>query len=354
VLRIQVHDFFKFCSTVAVEFDFKTEPEPDCCSRALSNEGCDCMNSRFTISSLLFNHIACLLLTLLSPRSCGHNQAVRKKEKNWQRSREYHQRKAAAQLLIEEAFAVKVPHPRVSPPPSPSSTPSPPLPPPVHRAVRPLALVDIVESSSAPNPKPSTSTSVDDSCPEQRLDVDALASPASESPINQCSQQNEPALEKVSDWLRRVKAAERDVTTPSAETSESTFPRTVTLPAAPHKDQYASESDCSSYCISEGGRPASLAPRKDQYVSESDCSSYCISEGGRRYRSVPAKLLIDGKLYVHKDYTGRLPLCYYSTGLQKGSSHDVYECFDRRDIMWARRLRFHIDQLSNHKLRDEA
>jgi hypothetical protein len=44
-------------------------------------------------------------------------------------------------------------------------------------AVRRLALVDLAESSSAPNPEPSTRPSVDDSRHDQPLDVDALASP---------------------------------------------------------------------------------------------------------------------------------------------------------------------------------
>ena len=228
------------------------------------------------------------------------------------------------------AIPIPPPPPMFSPAsPSPISALPPPLPPPAHRAVRRLALVDISGSSSAPNPEPNTGPSVDESRPEQPLDVDSDAAASPASPINQCAQfeqQNEPVLEKVSDWLRSVKVAnEADEKTPSAETS--TFPTTLTLPAA---------------------------PRKDQYVLESDCSSYCVSEGGRRYRTQPAKLVIDGKLFVHKDYTGRLPLCYYSTGLQEGSSHDLYECFDGRDIMWARRVRFHIDRLRNITLRDEA
>jgi hypothetical protein len=184
---------------------------------------------------------------------------LRKKEKNRQRSREFHQQIEDAELLIEEAFAVAIPtlppQPMFSPAsPSPISALPPPLPPPAHRAVRRLALVDISGSSSAPNPEPKTGPSVDESRPEQPLDVDAVASPA--SPINQCAQfeqQNEPVLEKVSDWLSSVKAAnEADDKTPSAETS--TFPTTLTLPAAPRKDQYVLESDCSSYCVSEGGR----------------------------------------------------------------------------------------------------
>jgi hypothetical protein len=252
-------------------FLFQTVPEPYCSSWALSYDGCKCMSSRFTMLSWFhcFNvELTMLLFVVLlihsRPRFQGHNQALRKKERNRQRSREYQQQIAAAELLIEEAFAVAPvppPQPMFSPAsPSPSSTLPPPLPPPAHRAVRRLGLVDIAESSSAPNSEPNTSPCVDDSRPEQPLDVDALASPAL----------------------------------------------------------------------------ASLAvPRTDQYISdsESDCISYFTSEGGRLYRSQPAKLFIDRKLYVHKDYAGRLPLCYYSTGRQGGSSHDLYECFDGRDIM---------------------
>jgi hypothetical protein len=85
------------------------------------------------------------------------------------------------------------------------------------------------------------------------------------------------------------------------------------------------------------------APCKDQYVSDSD------SEYGRprrrRRRSPPITRVQDGVLYVHKDYEGRLPLCYYDTGLREYGTDDGYACFDMRDIRWARRLRFHIERL---------
>jgi hypothetical protein len=42
---------------------------------------------------------------------------------------------------------------------------------------------------------------------------------------------------------------------------------------------------------------------------------------------------------VHKGEPG-LSLCYYATGLQEGGPHDVYACFDKRDIVWALRVRF--------------
>ena len=81
------------------------------------------------------------------------------------------------------------------------------------------------------------------------------------------------------------------------------------------------------------------APRKDQYVTESE-SVYC-----RPRRSQPATRIQDGELYVHKNYEGRLPICYYDTGLRGYGPEDGYACFNNRDMLWARRLRFHIEHL---------
>ena len=53
----------------------------------------------------------------------------------------------------------------------------------------------------------------------------------------------------------------------------------------------------------------------------------------------------DGELHVHKRYKGLLPICYYDTGLRGYGPQDGYTCFDGRDMLWARRLRFHIDHL---------
>ena len=81
------------------------------------------------------------------------------------------------------------------------------------------------------------------------------------------------------------------------------------------------------------------APRKDQYVSDSD------SEYGRpRRRSPPAMRITHGVLLVHKDYKGRIPVCYYDTGLREGGPNDGYACFDKRDMLWARRVRYHIER----------
>ena len=88
------------------------------------------------------------------------------------------------------------------------------------------------------------------------------------------------------------------------------------------------------------------APRKDQYVSDSDSDSeYGRPRRRRLRRSSPMTRVQDGELYVHKNFEGRLPLCYYDTGLQEYGPDDGYACFDMRDIRWARRLRFHIERL---------
>ena len=67
----------------------------------------------------------------------------------------------------------------------------------------------------------------------------------------------------------------------------------------------------------------------------------------RRRRSPPATRIKHGVLHVHKDYEGRLPLCYYDTGLREGGPDDGYACFNLRDILWARRVRFHIERMSD-------
>ena len=113
-----------------------------------------------------------------------------------------------------------------------------------------------------------------------------------------------PGHDKVGGWLRDVRAAyESD--------GPSFYP---SPPAAPHKDQYVSDS--------ENGRPRR-----------------------RRRRSPPVTRIKDGVLYVHKEYQGQLPLCYYDTGLREGGQHDGYACFDMRDLQWARRVRFHIERM---------
>ena len=195
----------------------------------------------------------------------------------------------------------------------PPSTPGPPLlapsvetlesPLPAPRAVRRLSMGDQQAADSTPGRSPS---------PPRPASPAAEEPPA--SPEVYCSQyrmeeyerQNGPlpGRDKVGGWLRDVRAAyESD--------GPSFYP---SPPAAPHKDQYVSDS--------ENGRPRR-----------------------RRRRSPPVTRIKDGVLYVHKEYQGQLPLCYYDTGLREGGQHDGYACFDMRDLQWARRVRFHIERM---------
>ena len=85
----------------------------------------------------------------------------------------------------------------------------------------------------------------------------------------------------------------------------------------------------------------------DEVIYETDYASSQSSSSchRRKQSSPPAKLFKDGRLLVHLNYACRTPLCYYATGLEEGGSHDYYECFDKRDILWARRAQFHINRM---------
>ena len=92
-----------------------------------------------------------------------------------------------------------------------------------------------------------------------------------------------------------------------------------------------------------GSRHRHPCATQDEILSESD-SSHSSYEVYQPKRSPQAKIFRDGRLLVHLDYGGRIPLCYYATGLEEGGPHDYYECFDQRDILWARQVRFHIER----------
>jgi len=101
------------------------------------------------------------------------------------------------------------------------------------------------------------------------------------------------------------------------------------------------------------------APDDDGLSSYSD--SLC--EGGRRYtanykgphtttRLTSKNLMVihRDRVWVRKDHSdprGLTPLCYVATGYQgprapDGEHHHAYLCYDKKDIMWARRVRFHL------------
>ena len=195
--------------------------------------------------------------------------------------------------------------------PSPS-TPGPPLlspvvtledPPPAPRAVRRLSMGDQQAASSTPGRSPSPPLPASPAAEEPPASPEVYCS---QYRMEEYERQNGPlpGHDKVGGWLRDVRAAyESD--------GPSFYP---SPPAAPHKDQYVSDS--------ENGRPRR-----------------------RRQRSPPVTRIKDGVLYVHKEYQGQLPLCYYDTGLRENGQHDGYACFDMRDLQWARRVRFHIERM---------
>ena len=93
-------------------------------------------------------------------------------------------------------------------------------------------------------------------------------------------------------------------------------------------------------------RPGHPDTPHDEGAYESDyASSQSSYAHHHRTQSQPAKLFRNGELLVHRDFSGQIPLCFYATGLESGGSHDYYECFDERDILWARRVRFHINRV---------
>jgi hypothetical protein len=116
-----------------------------------------------------------------------------------------------------------------------------------------------------------------------------------------------------------------------------------------------------------------VAEASDRYPTppgapdDDDLSSYSDSlcEGGRRYtqaanykglhtttRLTSKNLMVihRDRVWVRKDHSdpqGLAPVCYVATGYQgprapDGEQHHAYLCYDNKDIMWARRLRFHL------------
>ena len=76
------------------------------------------------------------------------------------------------------------------------------------------------------------------------------------------------------------------------------------------------------------------APQKDQYISPSESESVSEAE------SPPplAKIFRRGQLMYHAAHKGPVPVGYVDTGLYLGGKHDYYEAYDKRDLLWARRM----------------
>jgi hypothetical protein len=85
------------------------------------------------------------------------------------------------------------------------------------------------------------------------------------------------------------------------------------------------------------------APPKDDYVSASQ------SEGGSQspQRLPPARVFRNGKLKVHKWYSGPIPLTYVDTGVYEGGSNDYYEVYTSDDLRRARHMNF---VLNHHRV----
>ena len=245
----------------------------------------------------------------------GRKRGAGSQQKKFQRSREHHERLAAQEIVHNEAFANPPPSPRPIPPSLPSiASPLPSTPLPAHRS---LIILPGSQMAADTLPPPSPLSSQDhESSPVVE------ESPA--SPIVHCSQyrleeyerQNGPVTgrechERVGGWLRDVQAA---------NASNGRSPPSVDL----------------SYSTLLAAQP------KDQYVTDSESEYSSTRQHSRRLPQ--ATLFRNGQLLVHKDYDDRLPLCYYATGLNEGGPHDVYMCFDERDIEWARRVRFHNER----------
>ena len=117
--------------------------------------------------------------------------------------------------------------------------------------------------------------------------------------------------EKVTDWRQHFALP--------AVTEASD--RNPTQPGAPDDDYLSSHSDSSS-----GLHPSTRLTSKYLLFRHSDRVWVCKD---------------------HRDPRGLAPLCYIATGYQgplapDGEHHHSYLCYDEKDIMWARRLRFHF------------
>ena len=73
------------------------------------------------------------------------------------------------------------------------------------------------------------------------------------------------------------------------------------------------------------------APPKDQYISPSELESESSPPP-------PAKIFRRGQLMYHAAHKGPVPVGYVDTGLYLGGKHDYYEAYDKRDLLWARRM----------------
>jgi len=132
--------------------------------------------------------------------------------------------------------------------------------------------------------------------------------------------------DKMNDWRQRCA---------SPEATEASPDRYPTPPSAPDDDGLTVYSD--SLC--EGGQ---------RYTA-----NYKLPKPSPLPKSKPITVRYRDQVWVRKDHRdprGLAPLCYVATGYEgppvDGECHQGYLCYDKRDLKWAHRLRFHLNHLS--------
>ena len=122
----------------------------------------------------------------------------------------------------------------------------------------------------------------------------------------------------------------------SSDGSEALSGRYPTPPDAPYDEGLSDYSD--SLC--EGGR---------RYTA-----NYKHPQPSSRPKSRPGPIMVRRRDQVwvrkdHRDARGLAPLCYVATGYDGSPDaddepHRAYLCYDKRDLEWAHRLRFHLNR----------
>ena len=166
---------------------------------------------------------------------------------------------------------------------------------------------------------------------QQPLPPPAAAPPSQPDPAPRAVQGSQPGMtqllhDKVGDWRQRCASSE------VAEAPPDKYP---TSPDAPDDDGLPLYSD--SLCESGQRYAANYKPPKPSPQTKSKPVTVC-------YRN---------QLWVRKDHRdprGLAPLCYVATDYEgppdpDGNYHQGYLCYDKRDLDWARRLRFHLHRL---------
>ena len=87
------------------------------------------------------------------------------------------------------------------------------------------------------------------------------------------------------------------------------------------------------------------APRKDQYIPESESEA-------ESPRPPPSKVFRDGKLMIHKTFTGQAPITFVDTRLYEGGHNDYFEAYNKSDIRWLRRIHYLLEAHNIPRLDD--